>query len=244
MKTIIAIGGGENFEENLPINRRIVELSQKQRPKVLFIPTASGDAVSYFESLDEHFSDLDCVCDVLYLIRERPSFEIISQKILRADIIYVGGGNTFRMMKIWRKTGVDQLLIQAYENGTVLSGLSAGAICWFRYGNSDSRRFNNPEADLIKVSGLNLVNALYCPHYDAEADRKPDLRKMMKKTSGVVAIAVDNCCAIEIVNDTFRIIDSKPMAQAYKIYWKGGTFFEERIEKLGEYQALDRLIYK
>jgi dipeptidase E len=135
------------------------------------------------------------------------------------------------MMTIWRRLGVDILLKQAHEKGTIMCGLSAGSICWFRYGNSDSRRFNNPAADLIKVSGLNLINVLHCPHYDVEKDRKPDLKKMMKKSPGLVAIALDNNCAIEILDDTYRVISARDMAMAYRVYWKRGVFREELIEK-------------
>ena len=241
MKTIVAIGGGDTFYDNALINKRIVELSRKDKPNLLFLPTASGDALPYFDMLNEHFSQYGCSCEVLYLIREKPTKETIAEKILKADIIYVGGGNTFRMMKIWKKTGVDTLLKEAYENGKVLCGLSAGSICWFKYGNSDSRQFNNPDAGLIKVSGLNLINALHCPHYDSEADRKPDLKKMMRKTYGIVAIALEDCCAIEIVDNQYRIISAKKTAQAYKVYWKRGQFFEEVIEKTENYKLLNEL---
>lgn len=244
MKTIVAIGGGETFDENLPINKKIVELSKKKNPRLLFIPTASGDPIPYFDKLNEHFSKLNCVCDVLYLIREKPIKKLIQEKILSADIIYVGGGNTFRMMKIWKKTGVDELLKKAYQNGTVMCGLSAGSICWFKYGNSDSRKFKNPNSDLIKVSGLGLIDALHCPHYDVEKNRKPDLKRMMNKTSRVVGIAIDNCCAIEIVDDMYRIIDSKKTANAYKVYWKQGKFIEEKIKKDEKYKKLNELISK
>lgn len=244
MKTIVAIGGGVTFDENKSINKRIVELSKKEKPNLLFIPTASGDSVPYFDKLNEHFSKLNCLCDALYLIKEKPTQKIISEKISNADIVYVGGGNTFRMMKIWKKTGVDELLKQAYDNGTVMSGLSAGSICWFKYGNSDSRQFNNPQANLIKVSGLGLVNALHCPHYDMEEDRKPDLKRMMKKTFGVISLAIDNCCAIEIVDNKYKIIDSKKGANAYRVYWKQGKFIEEKINKSKEYNQLDELLSK
>jgi dipeptidase E len=244
MKIIVAIGGGETLEANTVINKRIVELSNKKEPNLLFIPTASGDSVSYFDKLNDHFSQFGCQCDALYLIKEKPTKEIITAKISNADIIYVGGGNTFRMMKIWRKTGVDILLKEAYERGKVLCGISAGSICWFKCGNSDSRRFNNPKADLVKVAGLNLVNALHCPHYDSEADRKPDLKKMMRKTYGIVAIALDDCSAIEILDDTYRIISTKENAYAYKVYWQQGIFFEEKIGQTATYQILNDLMSK
>ena len=77
---------------------------------------------------------------------------------------------------------------------------------------------------------MGLINALHCPHYDFEKDRKTDLKKMMKKTSGV-AIALDNCCAVEIIDNKYRIISSKPSANAYKVYWKGDKYYEEIIKK-------------
>jgi dipeptidase E len=147
------------------------------------------------------------------------------------------------MMKVWKKTGVAKILKQAYEKGIVLSGLSAGSICWFKWGNSDSRKFNNANADLIKISGLGLINALHCPHYDFEKDRKPDLKKIMKKTPGV-AIAIDNCCAIEIIDDNYRIIGSKPSANAYRVYWKANRYHEEIIKKETALKPLKYLLRK
>ena len=244
MKTIVAIGGGETFEDNTIINKRIVELSKKSKPNLLFLPTASGDSTEYFDQLNEHFSQLGCNCDVLYLISEKPTQETIVEKISNSDIIYVGGGNTFRMMKVWKKKGVDVLLREAYEQEKVLCGLSAGSICWFKYGNSDSRKFNNPEAGLIKVTGLNLIQALHCPHYDSEDDRKPDLKKMMRKTYGVVAIALEDCCAMEVLDDQYRIISARENARAYKVFWKGEDFFEEVIEQTERHQFLNELLSK
>ena len=146
-------------------------------------------------------------------------------------------------MRIWRQYGLDSILCQAHEKGIVLSGLSAGSICWFRWGNSNSRRFANPGADLIKVTGLGFVNTLYCPHYDVEKDRKPDLKKLMHKTSGI-AIAVDNCCAVEIIDNKYRIISSKPTANAYRVYWSKGRFFEEIIKKKEEFEPIKILLKK
>jgi dipeptidase E len=119
---------------------------------------------------------------------------------------------------------------RAYENDIVLSGLSAGAICWFKYGSSDSRKFKNPQASLIKIRGLNFINALCCPHYDSEEDRKEHAKILMSKTPGI-AIALDNCSALECVNDQYRIIASKSEANAYRVYWLNGTYHEEIIQK-------------
>ncbi len=147
------------------------------------------------------------------------------------------------MMKVWRKLGVDLALEEAYKRGIVLSGVSAGAICWFKYGSSDSRKFANPDAGLIKISGLNFINALCCPHYNAEEDRRPHLKELMKKTSGV-AIALDNCCALEIVDDKYRVITSRSDANAYKVYYRKGQFHEEVIEKKNDFSPIESLLAK
>jgi dipeptidase E len=247
MKKIVAIGGGEIGRPGFPvettkIDNEIIHLTGRKNPRLLFIPTASSDYLSYYETVKIHFgSSLGCKTDVLYLIDTSLGPKEIKEKVFASDIIYVGGGNTQKMMRIWRKTGLDLILKQAYEKGIVLSGVSAGSICWFKSGSSDSRRFSNPRADLIKVSGLGLINATHCPHYDFEKDRKPELKKMMKKTAGV-AIALDNCCAIEIIDDTYRIVSSKATANAYRVYWKKNIYHEEVIQKEQDFKSIRDLL--
>ena len=179
-----------------------------------------------------------------YLIKDKLSKKQIEDKILSTDAIYVGGGNTLKMMAIWKKLGVDKILKKAYRKGIVLSGRSAGSICWFKYGNSDSRKFTSGSNRLIKVTGLGLINALHCPHYDVEIYRQKDLKRMMKITSKVVAIAIESCCAIEVIDDKFRILKSKPDAKAYKIYWKQGKYFKEEIPNKKEFENLNDLLKK
>ncbi|HSW96332.1 MAG TPA: peptidase E [Candidatus Saccharimonadales bacterium] len=246
---IVAIGGGEIGRPGYPvetteIDKEIIKLTGKNNPTLLFLPTASSDSEGYVSVVHEHFQKrLGCKVDVLYLLNKKVSRQEMEEKIFSSDIVYVGGGNTLKMMNIWRRTGVDELLQEAGNKGIILSGVSAGAICWFRYGSSDSRRFTNPKADLIRVSGLGLIPILLCPHYDVEVGRKSDLKDLMKKTSGV-AIAIDNCCAIEIVNDQYRIIDSKLTANAYKVYWKDGKYVEVKIEKNKDFTPISSLLLK
>ncbi len=249
MKKIVTIGGGEIGRPGYPvettkIDREIVRLTGKKSPAVLFIPTASSDSEGYYNAAQKHFGKkLGCRMDILRLIKEKPSRKTIEQKIMSADIVYVGGGNTQKMLRIWKRNGVDKILKKAWGKGIVLSGLSAGSICWFRGGTSDSRRFKNPNADLIKVTGLAFIPALHSPHYDVEKDRRPGLKKIMRKTPGV-AIAIDNCCALEFINDTYRVISSKPKAKAYKVYWKAGKYHEEVISENGDFRPLSLLLKK
>jgi dipeptidase E len=249
MGKIIAIGGGEIGRPGYPvetgeIDSEIIHLTGKIHPRLLFIPTATSDSESYYATVKRHFGDdLGCRTDVLYLIKDKPSRQEIEGKILNADVVYVGGGNTQKMIRIWKQTGTDVILKQAHEKGTVLSGLSAGAICWFRWGNSDSRKFRNPSANLIRVTGLNWINALYCPHFNVEKSRRPELIKMMKRTPGV-ALAFDNCCAFEIIDGKYRILSSKPTANAYRVYWRAGKLHETLIPQEKVFRPLDALLKK
>lgn len=246
---IVAIGGGEIGRPGFPIetteiDKEIIRLSEKKNPRLLFLPTASSDSESYAHIVQEHFGDrLGCKIEDLYLLNRKITQKEMEEKVFSSDIVYVGGGNTLKMMNVWRKVGLDKILYEAGSRGIILSGVSAGAICWFRHGSSNSQRFTNPNADLIRVRGLNFVHALFCPHYDIEFDRKADLKDLMKKTAGV-AIAIENCCAIEIVDDQYRVIDSKPSANAYKVYWKHGEYVEEAIKKSSEFASLSELIVK
>ena len=249
MKKIIALGGGEIGSPGSPvettkIDKEIINLTGKKNPRVLFIPTASSDSLGYAETFRKHFEDrLGCKVSVLRVVKEKMFHAEIERIVLSVDAIYVGGGNTLAMMRTWRACGLDTILRKAWDKGIVFSGLSAGSICWFTYGTSDSRRFNNPKADLIKVSGLGFIPATHSPHYDVEKDRRPGLKKIMKKTSGV-AVAIDNCCAIECVGDTYRVISSKPHAKAYKVYWKQGKCHEEEIAQNKEFAPLRDLLTK
>lgn len=246
-KTIVAIGGGEiRTRGTASIDREIIRLTRKQHPRLLFIPTASSDSERYWKHVQEYFGDfLKCKTDVLFLMSERPAAESIRKKILAADIIYVGGGNTLQMMRIWRRMGVDRLLMSAYEKGTVLSGISAGAICWFESGHSDSMSFYNPQKwEYIRVRGLGLVGGMLCPHYNGMTrgiPRRRSFREMVQKTGGM-GIALENNCAIEFRDGRFyRVISSKANSRAYRVYKKSGEVISEQIRQEKEFAPVELL---
>jgi dipeptidase E len=149
MGKIIAIGGGEIGRpkedgkghypvETTLIDTEILKLTNRKNPTLLFIPTASYDSQDYYQVVKKHFMKLGfSSVTPLYLSDESLTKRHIKKMILSHDAIYVGGGNTLRMMNTWRRMGVDSLLRQAYDKGIVLSGISAGSICWFSYGSSD-----------------------------------------------------------------------------------------------------------
>ena len=247
MKKIVAYSGenvglrGEKFKIT-SIHREIIRLTGKKKVKILVIPTASNDSTIYRTKIYKEFSKISgCKIDTLLLIKEKPSQKEIRARILNSDVVYVGSGNTLKMMRVWRKYSVDIFLKEAYEKGIVLSGMSAGAICWFKCGTSDSRKDLNPKASLILVSCLGIIKTIFSPHYDVEKDRKPYLKKILKKKGGI-AIAIDNSCAIEIIDDLYRIISSKKNANAYKTYWQNGKYFEDKIKKESKLKPLEELL--
>lgn len=250
-RKIIAIGGGrimgpkDRLPQTLSIDEEIVKLCGRKNPRLLFVATASLDDEDYCQRIDEHFGKrLGCRINTLLLYRNRPNHKVIRQLILNTDIIYVGGGNTLRMMNLWRQLGIDILIDQARLKGTVLAGLSAGCICWFRQGNSDSRKFaDDSNKTLIKVSGLDYVDALACPHYDVERHRQPALKIMMNKTRGI-AIALENCTAIEIIDNNYRILTSMKNRNAWKVYWHKGHYVKEKLNKDGDFLPLSGLLKK
>ncbi|MBP9690670.1 peptidase E [Candidatus Woesebacteria bacterium] len=253
MSKIVVIGGGEmgNFE-TLPFDKRIVELTQKKHPKALFIPTASGEPERYIRNFQKVYgSKLGCETDTLYLLKTKPTTEELRKKILSSDLIYVGGGNTLHMMKVWRSLGVDTILKEAYKKGIVLSGISAGGICWFDSGHSDSMSFSSPtDWKYINVKGLGIVKGIHCPHFNGGTTRngrrilrRSDFKVFMKKYSSV-GIAVDNNCAIEFDDTKFKVLSSKENRKAYKVYWEKGMYRQIEMKPSEEFLPLQILSEK
>lgn len=246
MKKIVALGGGEiTKKETLAIDKQTIKLTGKKHPKLLFVPTASSEAPGYVQNVQDYFGKtLGCKIDVLYLLNRKTNRKELAKQILGADIIYVGGGNTLKMMNAWRRTGVDKLLIQAWKRGAVLTGLSAGTICWFEKGHSDSRSYKNPKKwGYIQVSGLGLIKGLHCPHYDGHTLGKPrrEYFSEMIQQRGGTGIAIDECAALEIHDNEFRVITSKPKRFVYLVFRKRGKVIHKRFEPTKEFRPIFEL---
>lgn len=245
MGKIVAIGGGEcgrpgTVYETQAIDTEIISLTCKKSPNFLLIALGNNDPDLYFRTLGKIYKDFGCNVDELKKT-DLDRYDVIEKKIQWADIIYVGGGNSLRLMNIFRKYHITELLEEAYRRNKVLCGLSAGAICWCDYGNSNSRKETSNK--IIRVRALGFLHVLLCPHYDVDINRKISLKEMMKRTYKIPALALDNCAAIEVLDDEFRIISSNQKAQATKCFWKEGIFVEEKIEK-DKFYKLDSLYKK
>lgn len=238
MGTIVAIGGYYKeidregvFDTPLSIDQEILRLSGKKKPKVLFVPTASSDSPKYLEVIREVYAGkLGTHFDALLLYAEALSKKKIQEKIEWADVIYVGGGNTLKMMKKWRRLGVDKLLKQAYKQGTVLCGVSAGSICWFEYGVSDSLHFyNEKETKYIKVRGLGLLPGVHCPHFKSKTydnqHRTKGMKEVMKRSKGK-CLAIPDACAVVFQEGAMKGIG---LGHASWTWWEKGEWRELAI---------------
>src|SRR5918999_2983425 len=163
---IVAIGGGGFSEEptNLALDRYVLGLTPRERPKVCFLGTASGDADGYVRRFRAAFAALGAEPSALSLFR--PHTADLRAFLLEQDVVYVGGGNTRSLLALWREWGLDAILRAAWEGGAVLAGISAGMICWFEQGITDS-----VPGRLSPLAGLGFLPGSACPHYDAELER-------------------------------------------------------------------------
>ena len=196
IKNIVAIGGGGFGRSlgSLEIEKYIVSLSNKKRPKICFIPTASGDSSLYKLNFYRAFSKLDCITSHIDFFSRTENLE---EKVLTQDIIYVGGGNTKSMLAVWKEWNLHEILLNAYKKGIVMSGVSAGAICWFDKGITDSF-----EEELAILDCLGIVNGVACPHFDEEKEREPFVNDLIKREIIKYCICIEGNCALHIKNES------------------------------------------
>ncbi|QED46073.1 Type 1 glutamine amidotransferase-like domain-containing protein [Cytobacillus dafuensis] len=228
MRQIIAMGGGGFSMEpdNLLLDRYILAQVKKELPKVCFIPTASGDAAGYIERFYEAFKTLQCQPSHLSLFE--PNFEDLEQYVLEQDIIYVGGGNTRNMLLLWKEWGLDKALRKAYENGTILSGLSAGSNCWFEEGLTDP--INAP---LHKINCLGFLKGSHSPHYDGEEKRRPSYHQLILEGKMQEGYAADDGAALHFVDESLtKTVSSRPKAKAYFVKSEGRRIIETELNTI------------
>lgn len=237
MASIFAIGGGDMPEgETEPIDREILAATDADSPTVLFVPTASGDDSEYCEGFLDHYGRrLGCETDVLTLLDADNA--TAAAKIDAADAVYVGGGDTGFMLDTWRTRGIDAHLREAWEGGTVLSGLSAGALCWAGGGLSDAIALDGIEFG--PVDGLGLFAE---PHLTVHAT--PHRRAAFAEylaTRGVAGVALEDNAAIEISDGEWRVHTSSPNAFAFHLQPGDDGVAVDALPADGTYRSLDEL---
>lgn len=243
MKNFVGIGGGEisgwNFKtkdanqdlyQTRGIDEYIVSLTEKKTPKLLFIGTASKENFVYFNAIKNIYEELGCdVQDLKFLDdvgNDISQFNVrideIRKKILSVDIIYIGGGNTKFMLNKLYELGIDKILDEAYNNGIIVSGFSAGCYSFFKY---------NYEL----IEGFGIFDAIICVHYDDKSEEKKNQFLESIKQKRLLGIALDNGVAIHYFDNKFKIVKSIKNAKAYKFNYKDSEIEKVELEENIEY---------
>lgn len=211
-RQIIAIGGGGFYRdaENLALEKYVTQQTGVESPRVAFVPTASGEADHYVSSFYAAFLKLGCRPSVLTFFKRTPELRSF---LLNQDVIYVGGGNTKTLFAVWRDWGVTEILREAWEAGAVLTGVSAGAICWFEQGLTDS--FSN---ELRPLDCLGFLPGSCCPHYDREPQRRPSYHRLLASGEIAAGVAIEDWTGVHFIgSELHRVNASKRGARAYSM---------------------------
>jgi len=219
------MGGGGFSEEpdNLLLDKYFFFLSGKKTPKVCFIGTASGDAQSYIDKFYDNMKKHQVEASHLSLFK--PPLGSLRDFVFAKDVIYVGGGNTRNLVVLWKEWGLDKILRQAYRAGLVIGGISAGSLCWYEQGVTDS-----VTGELNPLTCLGLLKGSNCPHYDVEVKRRPVYQRLILKGMKP-GIACDNSVAAVFENDKFKeFVSSVPTANGYFVGKVGKKIVETLVK--------------
>lgn len=231
LKQIIAIGGGgfSRYGGRIPPNflmeQYLIQQARCSNPRVCFIPTASGEPPPYIVDFYQTFSQLSCRPCHLSLFS--PPTADLGGFVLDQDLIYVGGGNTKSMLALWREWKLDGHLRKAWEQGTVLAGVSAGSLCWFEEGVTDSI-----PGPLTALKCLGFLSGSHCPHYDGEVERRPAYNRLIR--AGLKSgIAADDHVGLHFVDrELHRVVRASGVGAAYHVSVHGDQVLEKRIEPI------------
>ncbi len=212
------------MEPNNPLlDDYILQQTEAEDPKICFFPHATSDPNRSVVEFFKAFSPKRCRPQFLSLFA--PHTADIESFILEQDIIYVGGGNTRSMLALWREWDLPRILTRACAQGTILSGVSAGANCWFQQCTTDSI-----PGRLSVLPGLGYLQGSFTPHYDGEAERRPALHRML--TAGEISggYACDDGAALHLVDGELNtVVISRPAAKAYQLQRDGDQLVETRL---------------
>lgn len=224
---IVAMGGGGfSFGPDWrSLDDYAVELTGASHPRVCFLPTASGDADSYIVSFYDAFPASRYQASHLALFTR--TVTDLRGFLLDQDLIYVGGGNTANMLAVWRLHGVEAILREAWEAGIVLCGLSAGSLCWFEGGTTDSF---GPELAALN-DGLGLLPGSHSPHYDGEAQRRPTYHRLVAEGVLPGGLAADNGVGLHFEGaELSKVVTTREGRRAYRVERDHGVAQETPLD--------------
>ena len=222
-RKIFIAGGGFRT----PFIRHLATLTGKDRPKLCYLPTASADRDSGIIRWYENCAPLNVIPSVqASFISSGRMTETFAEVLLSVDGIVVSGGNTLNQQVIWKAHGIDEVLRDAWDRGIVLGGASAGSLCWFEEGTTDSR-----PKELSKIECLGFLKGSHSPHYDAEEDRRPTYHRLIKSGELKPGYACDNDAGIFFQdNDVAQVVRTREDANAYYVDLQDGEIVETKFE--------------
>jgi peptidase E len=230
---IIAMGGGGFLMERgtSKLDQFFVETAGVRRPRVCFIPTGGGDPEEGLAKYYRAFSRFDCRLSHLAFFRKpRPGaipLNNLEKEMLIQDAIYVGGGNTRSMLAVWREWGLDRILRKAWASGILLGGISAGAICWFEFGATDSVLGQGRSTPL---RCLGFLPGSCSPHFDGEPHRRPDFRRLVGRGELPAGIGIDDGVAVLYENRKIvEVVSNKVGSTAYRVTSNNGSVAVETL---------------
>jgi peptidase E len=222
-RTIFAMGGGGFTAEprNPQLDDYILSLSPAARPSVLFLPTASGDPAAHLTGFHEAFGHEQCEMEHLSLFRLGQDPRPVRERVLAADILYVGGGSMLNLLAVWRAHGFDAILREAWEAGVALAGLSAGSMCWFEWGITTSTGAPAPAKGLGWLPGSNTV------HYDGEPARRPVFLTAVASGAIPGGFAVDDGVGLRFAGtELVEAVSSQAGGRAFRVERDGDEAVE------------------
>ena len=223
---IVAIGGGgfSDARALTPLDRYLLGLTGRERPKVCFLGTASGDAETYAARFYRAYAPVSDASDLALFGTPTPADVA---RLAEQDLVFVGGGSTANLLAVWRLHGVDVVLRRAWEVGTILAGISAGAICWFEGSLTDS--FGTGLAPL--ADGLGLLPGSACPHFDGEPLRHGRFSDEIAAGHLPDGYGIDDGVALHFVGTELRAVVSEEAGKgAYRLERRDGLVDERRLE--------------
>jgi peptidase E len=224
-RQIVAFGGGGfSMESGNPLlDEYVLGLCRSPRPKVCFMPHASGDADHYVVRFYRAFPAERCEASHISLFRREQGPDDLRKHLLEQDLIYVGGGSVVSLLGVWKAHGIDVILREAWEAGVILCGLSAGSLCWFA--EAVSGFHGAPE----RLEGLGLLPFSNCVHYERKSSRRDSYHHFLREGMRPGYAAEDGAALHFVGEELSRVIASRPEARGYRLDVSGQRVMEMRI---------------
>ncbi len=225
LRQIVAFGGGGfSMESGNPLlDDYVLGLSGAKRPKVCFLPSASGDADHYIVRFYRAFSADRCEASHISLFRREQGPDDLRTHLLEQDLIYVGGGSVVSLLGVWRAHGIDAILREAWERGVILCGLSAGSLCWF------SDAVTGFHGAPWQIEGLGLLPFSNCVHYERDSSRRNAYYDFLRAGMRSGYAAEDGAALHFVDTELHRVVASRPEARGYRLDTVGERVVEMRI---------------